>query len=89
MIEVDADTLRPLEQNELMTHRGARAAGGSAGTAVLDLETAPRPRLHAIVVGTGLGAVGLLVDRIAGHREIVVKTHRRSADSRRRRVRGD
>ena len=34
----------------------------------------PRPRFHAIVVGTGLAAVGLLVDRIAGQREIVVKT---------------
>ena len=33
-----------------------------------------RPRFHAIVVGTGLAAVGLLVDRIAGQREIVVKT---------------
>jgi two-component system chemotaxis sensor kinase CheA len=34
----------------------------------------PRPRLHAIVVGTGSAALGLVVDRIAGQREIVVKT---------------
>ena len=45
----------------------------SALTAVLDRREA-RPRFHAIVVGTGLAAVGLLVDRIAGQREIVVKT---------------
>ena len=41
-----------------------------------------RPRFHAIVVGTGLAAVGLLVDRIAGQREIVVKTITRPAASR-------
>ena len=33
-----------------------------------------RPRSHAMVVGVGLAAVGLLVDRIGGQREIVVKT---------------
>ena len=38
------------------------------------IEPRPRPRLHAIVVGTGLAAVGLVVDRVAGQREIVVKT---------------
>ena len=34
----------------------------------------PRPRYHAIVVGTGQTAIGLIVDRIAGQREVVVKT---------------
>ena len=38
------------------------------------IPTVPRPRYHAIVVGTGLAAIGLIVDRIAGQREIVVKT---------------
>jgi two-component system chemotaxis sensor kinase CheA len=38
------------------------------------INTTARPRLHAIVVGTGSSAVGLLVDRVAGHREIVVKS---------------
>jgi two-component system chemotaxis sensor kinase CheA len=32
-----------------------------------------RLRYHAIVVGTGLAAIGLIVDRIAGQREVVVK----------------
>jgi two-component system, chemotaxis family, sensor kinase CheA len=41
---------------------------------LFSIETASRPRYHAIVVGAGLAAVGLLVDRIAGQREIVVKT---------------
>jgi two-component system chemotaxis sensor kinase CheA len=38
------------------------------------ITTPTRSRMHAIVVGTGLSAVGLLADRVAGHREIVVKT---------------
>ena len=57
-----------------MTHRGRARCRWCASHGCSDLETAPRPRLHAIVVGTGLSAVGLVVDRIAGHREIVVKT---------------
>jgi len=73
VIEVDPDKLRPLEQNELMTHRG-RALPIVRLARLFRLETAPRPRLHAIVVGTGLSAVGLAVDRVAGHREIVVKS---------------
>jgi two-component system chemotaxis sensor kinase CheA len=33
-----------------------------------------RPRLHALVVGGAGALVGLLVDRVVGQREIVVKT---------------
>jgi len=73
VIEVDPDRLRPLEQNELLTHRG-RALPIVRLERLFHLETTPRPRLHAIVVGTGLSAVGLVVDRVAGHREIVVKS---------------
>jgi two-component system chemotaxis sensor kinase CheA len=72
VIEVDPDKLRPLEQNELLTHRGRALPIVRLGR-LFHLATAARPRLHAIVVGTGLSAVGLLVDRVAGHREIVVK----------------
>lgn len=73
VIEVDPGKLRVLEQNELLTHRG-RGLPIVRLAHLFRLETAPRPRLHAIIVGTGLSAVGLLVDRVAGHREIVVKT---------------
>jgi two-component system, chemotaxis family, sensor kinase CheA len=73
VIEVDPDKLRPLEQNELLTHRGRALPIVRLGQ-LFHLETAVRPRLHAIVVGTGQSAVGLLVDRVSGHREIVVKT---------------
>jgi len=72
VIEIDPDKLRPLEQNELITHRGRALPIIRLGR-LFRLETAPRPRLHAVVVGTGLSAMGLVVDRVAGHREIVVK----------------
>jgi two-component system chemotaxis sensor kinase CheA len=72
VIEVDPAELRALERNELLTYRG-RALPIVRLARLFHLTTAPRPRLHAIVVGTGLSAVGLLFDRIVGHREIVVK----------------
>ena len=40
---------------------------------MLGVKSAPAASLHAFVVGTGASAVGLLVDRIVGHREIVVR----------------
>jgi two-component system chemotaxis sensor kinase CheA len=73
VIEVDPGSLRSIERNELITYRG----GTLPMVRLAQLFSIPvnaRPRLHAIVVGTGLAAVGLLVDRIAGQREIVVKT---------------
>ena len=73
VIEVDPDSLRSLERNELLTHRGRALPMVRLGR-LFHINTAARPRLHAIVIGTGLSAVGLLVDRVAGHREIVVKT---------------
>ena len=73
VIEVDPGSVRALERNELLTYRG-RALPMVRLERLFHIDTAKRPRLHAIVVGTGLSAVGLLVDRVAGHREIVVKT---------------
>jgi len=73
VIEVDPGSVRAFERNELLTYRG-RALPMVRLERLFHIDTAKRPRLHAIVVGTGLSAVGLLVDRVAGHREIVVKT---------------
>ncbi len=51
--EVDAAAIRVIENNELITHRGGRAAGRAPGAAVFASTSRPRPRLHLIVVGTG------------------------------------
>jgi two-component system chemotaxis sensor kinase CheA len=73
VIEVDASTLRRIERHELLTYRGGTVPMVRLAR-LFSIAVEDRPRLHAIVVGTGLAAVGLLVDRIAGQREIVVKT---------------
>jgi two-component system, chemotaxis family, sensor kinase CheA len=73
--QVDADAVRVLENNELITHRGATLPVLRLAR-LFAIAESPRPRMHAIVVGTGLAAVGILVDRISGQREIVVKTLR-------------
>ncbi len=73
VIEVEPTALRAIERNELVPYRG----GALPIVRLADLfaiRVEPRPRLHAIVVGDSLAAVGLLVDRISGQREIVVKT---------------
>ena len=79
---------RRSSSNELLTYRGGRCRwcgwrGCSAST------TAPRPRLHAIVVGTGLSAVGPAGRPRRRAARDCRQDDRRSADSRRRRVRGD
>jgi two-component system chemotaxis sensor kinase CheA len=73
VIEIDPADLQAIEQNELLTYRG-HALPVVRLSRLFCIEARSRPRLHAIVVGTGLSAVGLVVDRVAGHREIVVKT---------------
>ena len=73
VIEVETASLQAIERNELLTYRG-RALPMVRLARLFHITTAEKPRLHAIVVGTGLTAVGILFDRIAGHREIVVKT---------------
>jgi two-component system chemotaxis sensor kinase CheA len=73
--EVEAGSLRAIENNELMTHRGVTVPVVRLAR-LFSLEDTPRPRLHVILVGTGAAAVGILVDRIAGQREIVVKALR-------------
>jgi two-component system chemotaxis sensor kinase CheA len=73
VIEVEAAAVYPLEHNELMTHRGTSLPIVRLAN-LFGITVDRRPRLHAIVAGAGLAAVGLLVDRIIGQREIVVKT---------------
>ena len=72
VIEVDPVAVRMLENNEIVPHRGAvlplvRLA------AVFMLEARPRNPLHVLVNGTGHAATGIVVDRVVGQREIVVR----------------
>jgi two-component system, chemotaxis family, sensor kinase CheA len=73
VIEVDPGAVHALERNELMTHRGVSLPVVRLAN-LFGIVAERRPRLHAIVAGVGLAAVGLVVDRIVGQREIVVKT---------------
>ena len=71
--EIDGAAIRALQGVEMAEFRGVplpvvRLAG------VLDLPESRGDRFHAMIIGTGAAAVGLLVDRIVGHREIVVRS---------------
>ena len=72
VIEVEEAGIRLLEGGEIAVFRGSAMPVIRLST-LLTIPVEPRPRLHAFVVGTGQGAVGLLVDRIIGQREIVVR----------------
>ena len=72
VIEVDAQGIRRLEGGEVTVCRGS-AMPVIRLASLLNIPVEPRPRLHAFVVGSGQSAVGLLVDRIIGQREIVVR----------------
>jgi two-component system chemotaxis sensor kinase CheA len=73
VIEVMPGMIRSIENNDMVPHRGGvlpilRLAD------VFQMESRPGRALHVFVVGQGLSAVGLVVDRIVGQREIVVRT---------------
>jgi two-component system chemotaxis sensor kinase CheA len=72
VIEVNTASLRAVEGGEIAPHRGA-ALPVIRLAAVLGIRTPQAARLHAFIIGTGATAVGLLVDRILGQREIVVR----------------
>jgi two-component system chemotaxis sensor kinase CheA len=72
VIEVEEAAIRSLEGGDIAVFRGS-ALPVIRLSATLNIPVEPRPRLHAFVIGAGQGAVGLLVDRIIGQREIVVR----------------
>jgi len=71
--EVETGSIRVIENNELVTHRGT-ALPVVRLSHLFGLAATSRPRQHVIVVGADQAAVGILVDRIVGQSEIVVKT---------------
>jgi two-component system chemotaxis sensor kinase CheA len=72
VIEVDGATIRALEGGEVGPYRGA-ALPMIRLSSVLGITPAAADRFHAFVIGTGPAAVALIVDRILGQREIVVR----------------
>jgi two-component system chemotaxis sensor kinase CheA len=72
VVEVDASTLHAFERNELMPYRGGTLPMVRLSE-MFSVASTRRGRYHAVVVGTGRAAIGLIVDRVAGQREVVVK----------------
>ena len=74
VVEIEAAAIRRLEEREVTVFRGG-ALPVIRLSQVLGIQPIPTlQRFHAFIVGTASAAVGLLVDRIVGQREIVVRT---------------
>jgi two-component system chemotaxis sensor kinase CheA len=72
VIEVSPDAVRALENHEIVTYRGGLLPLLRLAS-IFDLRARTGRTLHVFVVGTGLAAVGVVVDRILTQREIVVR----------------
>lgn len=73
VIEIDPASLRTIENHEIAPYRGGALPVVRLGR-LFGIPESPRRSLHAFVIGSGLDAVGIAVDRIRGQREIVVRT---------------
>jgi two-component system chemotaxis sensor kinase CheA len=73
VIELEESAIRRLEDGEVVAYRGM-ALPVRRLARELGLESAGGARVHAFVLGQGAAAVGLVVDRIVGQREIVVRS---------------
>ena len=71
--EIEAASIRALQGSEIVEFRGMPLPIVRLSS-VLGCRDTPIDRFHAFIIGTGTGAVGILVDRIVGHREIVVRS---------------
>jgi two-component system chemotaxis sensor kinase CheA len=73
VIEIEPAAIRTVERHEIAPFRG-----GSLPVVRLSrlfgIAERPRRALHAFVVGSGQDAVGIVVDRVSGQREIVVRS---------------
>ena len=73
VIEVGRESIRRMENNEVVVHRNAPLPLIRLAT-VFGLSVPQGSREHVFVVGSGRQATGIAVDRIIGQREIVVRT---------------
>ena len=71
--EIDQSAIRAMQGVEMVEFRGAPLPVVRLAS-VLDLPDSRGDRFHALIIGSGAAAVGLLADRIVGHREIVVRS---------------
>jgi two-component system chemotaxis sensor kinase CheA len=72
VIEIDPAAVRRIENHEIAPYRGGTLPLVRLSQS-FGLVERPRRVLHAFVIGTGLDAVAVVVDRIIGQREIVVR----------------
>jgi len=72
VIEVPPTSIKVLENNEIIYYRGGVLPLVHLGR-LFGLEEKIARAYYALVVGNGLSTVGILVDRILGQREIVVR----------------
>ena len=73
VIELEESAIQRVEDAEMVPYRGI-ALPVLRLAQELGLESAAGTRVHAFVLGQGAAAVGLVVDRIVGQREIVVRS---------------
>jgi two-component system chemotaxis sensor kinase CheA len=76
VFEVDPSAVRALERNEIIAHRGNALPlfRLSKFFKLSEPNHSRGRRFHVFVTGTGNNALGIAVDRIVGHQEIVVRT---------------
>jgi two-component system chemotaxis sensor kinase CheA len=73
VIEVEETAVRRLEDGEVTPYRGTALPLVRLSSRLVIQSAAPS-RVHVFVIGAGAAAVGLIVDRIVGQREIVVRS---------------
>jgi two-component system, chemotaxis family, sensor kinase CheA len=72
VVEIDLAVVRQIEGHEIAPFRGGSLPLIRLGR-LFGITERARRALHVFVVGSGVDAVGIAVDRIAGQREIVVR----------------
>lgn len=72
IIEVEPSAVRALENNEIVSYRGGVLPLVRLAR-LFDLDEPSGKPFHVFVIGSGAHAVGLVVERVIGQREIVVR----------------
>ncbi|HJX93023.1 MAG TPA: chemotaxis protein CheA [Pyrinomonadaceae bacterium] len=73
VIEIEPDSIKVIENNEIILHRD-EVLPLVRLSRVFNLKDKKEGSLHAFVIGTGNRATGLVVDKVLGLREVVVRS---------------